>query len=118
MVRIRLPKHRSNCDFQCVIDEVGLTYVWNEVAGLDGVAQPGFEKATAPGLNEGLAECHRSGKTLTVGFVFRVPSRELANGADLAMELRWRDKGGSSFSRRLSLAKVDRVNDEGQKGGR
>lgn len=77
-----------------------------EVAILDGVAQPGFDQATAEDLNEGLAECHAAGKTPEPCLVFRVPDEAAAAPEGLVLEVEWRDPSGGPQVGRYSLSRV------------
>jgi uncharacterized protein (TIGR03067 family) len=76
------------------------------------VAQPGFEKATAKDLNEGLADCHKNGKTPALSLVFRLPREDAANTARLAIELRWQNQDGKTLSGRISLKNAPRLPEE------
>jgi len=49
--------------------------------------------------------------------VFRVASAEMANCADLTMELRWRDQGGDVLSKKIPLASVTRPKQAGRVDG-
>ncbi len=95
--------------------EIRLIRGRQEVASLDGVAQPGFEKATAQRLNDGLAQCHKNGNTPEVSLVFRVPEEEVANPAKLSIEIRWQNQEGKEFSGRISLKHTARTPDESPK---
>jgi len=94
------------------VQEIRLMQGKKEVATLDGVAQPGFEKATAKDLNEGLTDCHKNGKTPELSLVFRLPNEETANPAKLAVELRWQNQDGKTLSGRISLKNAPRLPEE------
>ena len=97
------------------LEEIRLVRGNREIATLDGVVQSGFDKATAKDLNDGLAECHKNGKTPTLALVFRVADGPTANPAKLAIEICWQNREGKTLSGRLSLKNASRIPEESRK---
>lgn len=96
------------------LERIRLMQGKQEVVGLDGLAQPGFDKANAKDLNNGMTECHKSGKTPEVCLVFRVPDGGMTNPTKLAVEVEWLSHEGKPLSGTYLLQNVPSLQDEKQ----
>jgi hypothetical protein len=82
------------------------------ISPLEGVAQPGFEAASAKDLNDGLATIFKQGKTPTADLVFRVRDETMIKSGPVFVEVRWKDSQGNILEGKYALKHAPRISDE------